>query len=217
MIARIQHHPSRADLLPRLVAALEGMDVQVCAHASTPPNPWAGYKRCLRELPATGHVLVLQDDALPAVGFVPAVEQIAQAHPSTPVCLFLSGLPQGTLSYARRALTRGQRYSPVYAASNVVNTVAVLWPVEKAQEFLAWAERAKLPGHPNPRADDGVLAAWVKRTRQALLVTCPSIVEHDFQQKSVKGGNRDWSKDRGGRAFALAEDAAAFDWLSGSV
>lgn len=191
---------------------LDGFPVEVCSHVSNPPSPWAGYKRCLQKLPDRGHVLVLQDDAIPVRGFVPAVRAIAKAQPSTPTVLFLSGLSQGTLSYARRALKRGQRYSPVYVSSSVVNTVAVLWPVEKAQEFLAWAERNRLPGHPNPRADDGVLAEWVKRTKQYMLVTCPSIVEHDWSTVSTKGGKRDWSRDKGGRAFDLADDASAYDW-----
>lgn len=99
----------------------------------------------------------------------------------------------------------------MYVASNVVNTIAILWPVDKAREFLKWTETVR-PINLSSRADDGNIAFWVKRTRQAFLVTCPSIVEHDYTQPSVKGGNRKWEKDRGGRAFALAEDASAYVW-----
>jgi hypothetical protein len=147
---------------------------------------------------------VLQDDALPVPGFVPALLAIAQAQPSTPVGLFLSALPSGTASYARRAHARGQRYAHVYPNSNVVHTVAVLWPVDKAREFMDWAENVIFL---KERADDGILARWVRRTGQPFLVTVPSIVEHS-DVPSTKGS----SNVRGLKALFLAEDASGYVW-----
>lgn len=215
VLARIQAHPSREHLIPRLLEAIAPLNAVVLTHSSSPPNPWANYKRCLAAVSSYTHLCVLQDDALPVRNFGLAIEEIACANPDIPVGLFLSNLPQGTLSYARRAQARGQPYGLVYPNSNVVHTVAVLWPMRKADEFLRWADAH---ARPSERADDGVLANWVKRTRQAFRVTIPSIVEHDYTVPSVKGGNRNWERDRAGRAWALAEDALAHDWsLSAEV
>ena len=174
-----------------------------------PPNPWANYRACLEPAEGYSHICVLQDDALPVPNFGLALGEIACANADTPVCLFLSGMPQGTRSYARRAQARGQSYCLSYPNSNVVHTVAVLWPTHRASEFLRWAD---VHARPKERADDGILANWAKKTRQAIRCTVPSIVEHDFTQPSVKGGNRNWKRDLGGRAFWLADDALAHDW-----
>ena len=82
--------------------------------------------------------------------------------------------------------------------------VAVLWPREKAQEFLLWGQHNK-----TTRADDGNAGRWAKRTKQQVLVTVPSLVQHDPEVPSVKGTHNpgNWS-----RALFLAEDALDYDW-----
>jgi hypothetical protein len=159
------------------------------------------------------HLLVIQDDALPVEGFAEVLPRIAASNPDTPVCLFLSAIPQGTVSYARRAYQRGQVYAPVFLNSNIVPVIAILWPRAKAEEFMEWTRSGvRLRGHPTPRADDGIVAQWMQRTRQEFRVTVPSIVEHDVSVASVKGGDRVWTNDHGGRAYFLAENALDYDW-----
>ena len=81
VVARIQGHPSRAHLHAPLMEAI-GLPCEVMLHASDPPNPWEGYKNCLRDIPECSHLLVIQDDTRPALNLAPALERIAEANPS---------------------------------------------------------------------------------------------------------------------------------------
>ena len=211
LIARIQHHPSRAQLIEPLLEALAPIPTEVIEHQSDPPSPWAGYRRCLTDLPAgPSHFLVIQDDAIPCRNFAPALEEIAAAN-DVPVCLFLARLPRRTSTDATKALKANRRYVTLFIR-DFVPVVAVLWPRAKAQEFMAWAQNAKLPGQPNPRSDDAVVGRWMMTTRQEIRATCPSLVEHPDMEASVIGRQPAWGKDPGRVALHLAEDALAYDW-----
>jgi len=152
---------------------------------------------------------VLQDDAEPVPNFVQAITDIASRYPHNPVCLWISKQPHGTSSRAKRAMQRNQRYAVVYPIGPFIPIVAVLWPKHKAEEFMEWAESGvQLPGHPTPRADDAIVARWMKETRQDLFVTVPSLVEH-LSVPSVKGVR---NAPTGWKAMFLAEDAANYEW-----
>lgn len=176
-------------------------------HESVPPNPWENYRRCLDYDGDASHLLVLQDDAIPAPGFADAVEMIAARHPDTPVCLFMGALPASTASLVRRAKPE-VRYVPLQVGS-FVPLVAVLWPTHVAKAFRDWSETAL---HLT-RADDGNASKWVRRTRQQILVAVPSIVQHDDDAPSVKGGRAHvpW-QEKWRQALLLADDATAYDW-----
>lgn len=148
---------------------------------------------------------------MPVPNTGPAVEQIAASNPEIPVCLFLARLPRRTSQKATLALKHGQRYSPVFWR-DFVPVVAVLWPVHKAREFMAWAENASLPGNPNPRSDDAVVGRWMAMTRQEIRVTCPSIVEHPDMEPSLIGRKPAWGRDSGRVALHLAQDALDYQW-----
>jgi len=212
LVARIQHHPSRAHLIGPLLEVLAPIPTEVIAHSSDPPSPWAGYKKCLQNLETenASHILVLQDDAVPCRNFALALERIAQAN-DVPVCLFLARLPRRTSTDATKALKANRRYVTLFIR-DFVPVVAVLWPRAKAQEFMAWAQNAKLPGQPNPRSDDAVVGRWMMVTRQEIRATCPSLVEHPDMEASVIGRQPAWGKDPGRVALHLAEDALAYDW-----
>jgi hypothetical protein len=206
--ARVQHHPGRAHLLPRLLHHLRLLSPEVVAHSSEPPDPWAGYRLCLTDLPDCTHVLVIQDDAIPVPGFADALPLVAQANPNTPVCLWMSAIPASCAGRARRAYGK-QRYVPL-GPTNIVPLVAVLWPRARAVEFAEWAQTAARL----TRADDGNAARWARQTRQEFMVAVPSIVEHDDFTPSVKGGTRGESHGRASDRVALflAEDARAYNW-----
>ena len=211
ILARVQHHPSRADLIPPLLEALKPLPTEVVRHESIPPDPWGGYRQCLSSLPDCSHVLIVQDDGQPCLNFVPALEQIAEANPSTPVCLFMGSLPASTAILVKRMLAAKKRkpYMPLSPAS-FVPLVAVLWPREKAHDFLNWSR-----SHKTTRADDGNASKWMRQTKQLIHVSVPSLVQHDDSQLTVKGGREHipWMESWR-RALVLAEDALSYDWAA---
>lgn len=205
--ARVQHHPSRVHLLERLLGHLSPFHPQVVEHASDPPDPWAGYKRCLTDLPDCSHLLVVQDDALPVPGFANALQRIAERNPDMPVCLWMGAIPAAAAVRARRAYGRS-RYIELGPAP-FVPLVAVLWPTTAIKKFVIWSQTASRL----TRADDGNVARWMRQARQEFMVTVPSIVEHDDFTPTVKGGRPEThGRDRTRVALLLAEDAAGYDW-----
>lgn len=206
--ARIQHHPDRVKLLPPLLHHLTPFPAEVVEHFSEPPDPWAGYKQCLTNLPDCSHVVVVQDDALPVPGFAEALPLIAAANPDVPVCLWMSAIPANAAGRARRAAGR-KTYIPLGPAP-FVPLVAVLWPRRAATDFMEWTNTASRL----TRADDGNVGRWMRQTKQEFLVTVPSIVEHNDFTPSVKGGTRRESHGKASDrvALLLAEDASRHEW-----
>ncbi len=208
--ARIQGHPSRNGLHERLVRSLQPLTCELLIHESDPPDPWANYRRCLADIPdGVGHLVVIQDDGLPCLGFAESVEQIAERHPNDPVCLFMGAFPSSTATRVRRSKP-DVRYVPL-GPTSFMPLVCVLWPVAAARSFLAWSTTAPRM----TRADDGNAARWVRATKQQVWVATPSLVQHDDGQPSVKGG-RDhvpWA-EAWRQALFLADDATSYDWLA---
>ncbi len=214
MLARVQHHPSRAHLIPALRNALRPLRVEVIRHESDPPSPWAGYLKCLERIPKQGHLLIVQDDVTLAPNFVPAVEQIAATHPDTPICLFLSRLPRDASVKAGHAMRQNRRYVNI-SWRGFLPVVALLWPVDKARDFREWVEQnPRLPGVRigDPRSDDAMGGRWKMATRQTVLACVPSIVEHPDMVESTIGRTPQWGKDKNRVAAFLADDALDYDW-----
>ncbi len=208
----MQHHPSRTQLLPPLLAALDPLPVEVVAHESDPPSPWAGYQQCLTDPPACTHLLIVQDDTVPCSNFVPALEQVAASNPDTPVCLFLSRLPRDASTDAQRAIKQNRRYITLSWRS-FLPLVAVLWPAAKASEFLVWAqEHPSLPGQREPRSDDAMAGRWKMVTRQLVKAAVPSLVEHPDIVPSTIGRRAANGNDKGRVAALLATDGLDYRW-----
>ncbi len=173
-------------------------------HSSAPPDPWAGYKLCLENLPDCTHVLVIQDDALPVPGFADALSQIAT---TSPVILWMSTIPAACSARARRAY--GKQTMIPLGPTNIVPLVCVLWPREAAAALLGWSAAAA----GLTRADDGNVARWMRYAKQEFMVTVPSICEHDDFTPTVKGGRPETQgKDRTRVALFLADDASRYVW-----
>jgi hypothetical protein len=213
--AWIQAHPKRVDLREDLIASLKGLRVRVSEHESDPPSPWKGYRTLLeRALPPSrngDHLLILQDDVEVAPNFVPAIRVIAKANPETPVVLFLAYLPRKTASNASRMMILRKPYVDMYV-NDFCPVVGMLWPRHKAQEMYDWAGHSPLPGDHNARSDDAVVGAWMRRTRQHIRATVPSIVQHPDMVESLIGRRHSYGKDRGRVALFFAEDAAQYDF-----
>jgi len=200
---------------PALAAALAPLEVQVSLHESQPPNPYHGYIQALQFQPAGfTHALVVQDDVLVCRNFAAAVTCIAEAKPNVPVVLFLGGLPKTTAADSLKAGKRGAHYVRL-RMREFCPVIAVLWPVAKAQEFLDWvATHPKIPGYPNPRSDDAVVGKWTISTRQEVLVTIPSLVQHPDTVVSIIGKRAKWGADKGRVALTWIGDAdpLEIDW-----
>ena len=207
IVARIQAHPSREVLHDRLTALLQPLPTELLVHESDPPDPWANYKQCLDYRGDASHILVVQDDAIPVLGFSDAVGQVAERWPDTPVCLFMGAYPSSTAARVRRAKP-DVRYVAL-GPSSFMPLVCVLWPTHVARSFLVWSSTAR----GMTRADDGNAARWMKATRTQVMVTVPSLVQHDDGEPSVKGGRSHVPWQEGWRqALFLADDAFRYDW-----
>ena len=204
---RVQGHPSRNALHERILRLLAPLQTELFLHQSDPPNPWENYRRCLDYGGAASHLLIVQDDAIPCEGFADAATKVAFKHPDTPVCLFVGALPASTATRIRRAKP-DVRYVPL-TQSSFMPLVCVLWPTHLARAFLLWSET----GARITRADDGNAARWLRSTRQQVMVTVPSLVEHDDFTPSVKGG-RDHvpGAESWRRALFLAANGSEHDW-----
>lgn len=84
LCAIVQHHPSRAGLLPALLERLAPLQTSVVLDPqpdSEWPSPWRSYRACLeavRDGDAT-HALIIQDDAMPCRDFAAALPTIIEA------------------------------------------------------------------------------------------------------------------------------------------
>jgi len=217
--ARIQAHPSREHLWPDLIRALAPMPVAVSIHESSPPSPWDGYKQALRSLlddPAQPtHGLILQEDTKVCRNFPLAVERVVTRYPDIPILLYLSWLPRRAAMLANKCAPT-TRYLELHLHSNeFMPVVAVLWPMTKAEEFLMWAENnPRRLGHPQPRSDDGVAGRWCGYTKQRVVATLPSLVQHEDLIPSIWGRRESWGRDKGRVALRFVGDGdpLELDW-----
>jgi len=204
IVCRVQAHPSRNALHARLVRLLSPLQTDVLLHESDPPDPWAGYRQCLDYDGDASHILIVQDDAIPCEGFAEAVGRVSERWPDNPVCLFMGSFPSATAARIRRSKP-DVRYVAL-GPSSFVPLVCVLWPTHVARSFLAWSTAAR----GMTRADDGNAARWMKATKTQVMVSVPSLVEHDDFTPSVKGG-RDHVPGAEGWRHALFLTAAGSD------
>ena len=208
---RVQHHPSRADLLPDLLEKLAPLQVEVVADSGPDMNPWRGYQKCLTDIPDCSHLLIIQEDAIPCMNFAAALERVAKANPNNTVVLFLGGLPKKTGMDALKALKRGVHYSPVWFR-DFMPVVAVLWPKAKAEHFLEWAKTEKFPGA-FPRSDDAVAGRWMLRNKEQVFVTIPSLVQHPDTHSIIHPNRAKSGADKGRVALLYCEgDPLELDW-----
>jgi hypothetical protein len=173
--------------------------------AATDPNPLRNYLRCLEDIPnGATHVLVIQDDALPCLGFGQMMNKAVAERPDDVLSFFVGDLKGPSLKAFRTAQMKGERWALLPRPSKVVHVVALVWPRELAAEFLVWYEETKhkIP-HPMPhRSDDMVVSYWIKtgHPRREVWATVPSLVEHPDDLPSVCQRN-----ERSGRhAIAFA-------------
>lgn len=200
----IQAHPSRNAIHAPLVASLSPLPVEISLHASSPPNPWAGYKQALERFVSheNSHGIVLQDDAVVCRDFPLAVTAAIEERPDSVLSLWVGALRGRTTRDFHLAQQRGERWSPLYFR-DIHFTVALVWPRELAEAFLEWASEAKIPGWArSQQSDDAVVGAWARRTKRQFWACVPCLVEHNDEVESTIGRPRG---DRGRRAISFID------------
>ena len=133
----IQAHPSRSELHAPLVKSLAPLPVTISLHSSAPPNPWAGYKKCLENAAteiAWTHLVVLQDDVVVCRDFPLAVTQAIEERPASVISLWVGALRGRTTKDYHLAQRRGDHWSDIYFR-DIHHCVALVWPRELARVF----------------------------------------------------------------------------------
>ena len=186
---RIQHHPERAHLLPRLTEALSAFtDVQIVTDPEPhgAPDTWRVFRRCLESMPVEAtHLLTVQDDALPRTDFACRLHAEIEAHPESVLLPFTPGF-----RWLRRNMLEAQRTGTTVARFPVgafVPLVAACFPRAVVTGLLDWADNGKADRYRRPikGADDGVVAWYCRLRRIYPLMLVPSICDHDDEVPSV--------------------------------
>lgn len=157
---------------------------------------------------------MIQDDTVPCENFTETLTTVVQENPSCPIVLFLARLPRRWSVRATKAMKQNTRYCRMRPSSNeFFPVVATVWPVEIARELAAWGATAPFFGNRPPRSDDHMTAKFLLRTKQDVIVTVPSLVQHPDMVPSVKGRNNSaWGKDSGRVAAFWKEDVSEYRW-----
>jgi hypothetical protein len=142
--------------------------------------------------PWATHLVVVQDDARPCLGFSSKCYQAIAERPEDVIAFFLGGAPAHSARLAQQAHRRGERWVKMYA-SDWCPTVATCWPRFHVERFLAFCD-----AHPSliKMGDDSVAGAWKRAESVDVWATIPSLVEHPdvepslIRRKAGAGKNR---------------------------
>lgn len=182
----IQHHPSRAGLLPALREALE-LDAEIVddPDPDTPsPATWPGYRLALERTPSEAtHRLIVQDDVRPCADFAAVVAAAAAVHPSRVLVLCVCGQPRESASRVVRAAARGDSFVEIRSA-RWLPAMAVLWPAGIAEAVLGYVGK-QTTWRPSFNADDEILGRSISGLGLVPVATVPSIVDHPDDVASV--------------------------------
>jgi hypothetical protein len=184
----VQHHPSRQHLLGPLLARLGECEIVSDPDPDGKPSPLRCYLEALRRTPSSAsHRLVVQDDTWPVSDFRAKAESLLEERPDGLVCFFVPGSAGGGMNRVRRASIAGERWARL-GAGGWIPAVATCWPCHLIDPFLEFAAHPKFV---KERADDGMIARFVKHQRRALKIevwaTVPSLVEHPDLVPSLIG------------------------------
>ncbi len=112
------------------------------------------------------HLLVLQDDILPCMDFVPTVERLIDLFPTEPLTFFCNKKTQD------QARIQGVHYVML---QKWLMAQAYVMPVAIIKDFLVWSDQ-----HIKPELyfDDGKWSMYLYYKNIQVRATAPSLVEH---------------------------------------
>ncbi|MFB7088385.1 hypothetical protein [Streptomyces sp. NPDC056296] len=197
---RVMAHPRRRHQAEALLARLRGAErlLVLDPEPDGPPSPlrtaasaWAG------PYGEASHRLVLQDDVLPAEGFLDLVTEAIRNRPADPIA-FYSNWNHWNGAAVRLAALTGAGWARAIP-DEYAPSLAVALPRALAAEFADYARRLLSRGTP---PDDEALAAFLRERDRALFIAVPNLVEH-------KGGDSLVGNDVQGPRFSpcFADDA----------
>ena len=187
------------------------LSVEISLHSSIPPNPLEGYRHALTDPPDCTHLLVIQDDASVCADFAYTLQRVVAAQPADPIALFLAKLPRVDHVASLKALQADKRFIALRGYS-FCPVVAVVWPIDKAEQFLRWSLVAKLPGGPRAASDDAAVGLWIRTRRNRVLACVPSIVQHPDEEASIIGKRSMWGKDKARTSEIFQLHANELEW-----
>jgi hypothetical protein len=137
-------------------------------------------------------LLIVQDDTVACRNLAPALEAIVAVEPDVPICLYLGMLPPQKAEALRAAVLRKNFVELLGNSAAFLPIVAVLWPIAKAREFHAWGSDPNRLRQRNgevfvDRSDDAMGARWWRTSRQRVIATIPSLIEHPDDAISTIG------------------------------
>jgi hypothetical protein len=160
---------------------------------------WGNGRRCLLNYgPDDSHVLVIQDDALPAADLIPALEMWLPLLPDSILCLY-----SGRLA-AWRQIHRRYAKPPCWLQMQAVQWgVALVVPTSIIPQTVKRGDSMPLIGNYDLRLSE----ANLRERRLPVLYPSPSWVNHADSPSTVPGR-------KGGRhaLCAVPESDAALDW-----
>lgn len=184
----MQHHPSRAHLLPGLLELLGDATVVEDPEPDAHSSPWRCYRHALELCPSGADVaLIVQDDARPCRDFPLAARRAIEACPDRVVCFFLGGAPRHTSERARAAAAARHSWAEVKLAGNNVfcPVVATAIPTRLIPGLLDYAEtKATLR---EILSDDAIVGRYLEHAGEQAWATVPSLVDHPDDQVSLIG------------------------------
>lgn len=178
----VQHHASRADILPRLLDRLPESTLVVTDPGGERSSPWRCQRLCLTSGGDASHIVVIQDDALPCVGFYQAAAAAISARPTAAVAFCVTPQARVTsheMTIALKARQSWARWSP----RDFWPLVCSSYPTAMAEEMQLWVDERK----PDSRNDDSVTADFLRARRYEAWVTVPSLVQHGDDVPSLIG------------------------------
>lgn len=200
----VQHHPSRARLLPRILERAPGAEVVADPEPGAVGNPWRTYRLALDSTPAWAtHRLILQDDTEPCrLNFLQAVGNACAARPGRPIALFHGGQPSESVHRLCRAAHAG--YPWVEIRCRWAPVVALVWPAELIGPALEWADGQRWPAA--FQSDDDIAGRCFTALGVRPLATVPSLVQHRDEEPSLVGHRAMGGKDPYRTAMCWLED-----------
>lgn len=196
-------------MLPALIEALGDLDPEVIADPEheEPWNAWRSFKACLRACPDdTGHLLIIQDDAVPCAGFAEAARTALSVKTDKIVCFYVGGGRAGDPLVRAAAECRNW----VTLNRNLwIPLVATAFPVAVVRDLLEWAETDAFAQR--SRGDDAVLGKFMRARGITPWATVPNLVQHPDVVASVTSRRSAHGRDRNRTAACWIGEHPASD------